>query len=80
MPSDHIAAAAITAMALAEVNVVYGVLGWTYVALASFSVVYLGEHYLIDVLAGLAVAEAVRLGEPLVIPLVRRVAQDLERL
>ncbi len=80
MPSDHIAAAAITAMALAEVNVVYGVLGWTYVALASFSVVYLGEHYLIDVLAGLAVAEVVRLGEPLVIPLVRRLAQDLERL
>lgn len=80
MPSDHIASAAITAIALSEVSAVYGALGWTYLVLASFSVVYLGEHYLIDVIAGLAVAEAVRLTEPLVIPLVRRVAQDLERL
>ena len=80
MPSDHIASAAITAMALSEVRVLYGALGWTYVALASFSVVYLGEHYLIDVLAGLAVAEAVRLAEPLASPLLRRVAHDLDRL
>ena len=80
MPSDHIASAAITAMALSEVSVLYGAMGWTYVALAGFSVVYLGEHYLIDVIVGLAVAEAVRWGEPLVSPLVRRVAQDLERL
>ena len=80
MPSDHIASAAITAMALSEVSVVYGALGWTYVVLASFSVVYLGEHYVIDVIAGLAVAEALRLAEPLMSPLVRRVAQDLERL
>ena len=80
MPSDHIASAAITAMALSEVNVLYGAMGWSYVGLASFAVVYLGEHYLIDVIVGLAVAEAVRLGEPLVSPLVRRVAQELERL
>ncbi len=80
MPSDHIASAAITAMALAEVSVVYGALGLTYVVLASFSVVYLGEHYLIDVIAGLAVAEAMRLAEPRVSLLLRRVAQDLELL
>ena len=80
MPSDHISSAAITAMALSEVGALYGALGWSYVVLASFAVVYLGEHYLIDVIVGLAVAEAVRLGEPLVSPLVRRVAQDLERL
>ncbi len=80
MPSDHIASAAITAMALSEVSVVYGTLAWTYVVLASFSVVYLGEHYIVDVIAGFAVAEAMRLAEPLVSPLVRRVAQDLERL
>ncbi len=79
MPSDHIASAAITAMGLSEVSVVYGVLGWSYVLLAGFSVVYLGEHYLVDVLAGLAVAEGIRLAEPLLNPLVRRVAHDLER-
>jgi len=80
MPSDHVASAAITAMGLAEIGPVHGMLGWSYVALASFSVVYLGEHYVIDVIAGLAVAEAVRRGEPLVNPLVRRVAGGVERL
>jgi membrane-associated phospholipid phosphatase len=80
MPSDHIASAAITAMALSEVNASYGALGWAYVALASFSVVYLGEHYVVDVLAGLAVAEAVQLAEPALNPLAHRVAQGLERV
>ena len=80
MPSDHVASAAITAMGLAEVHPVYGALGWSYVALASFAVVYLGEHYVVDVLAGLGVAEVVRRGEPLVNPLARSVARRLERL
>ena len=80
MPSDHIASAAITAMGLSEVNAVYGALGWTYVVLASFAVVYLGEHYVVDVIAGLAVAEVVRRAEPAMNPLVRRIARDLEPL
>jgi membrane-associated phospholipid phosphatase len=80
MPSDHIASAAITAIALSEVSVGYGALGWSYVALAGFAVVYLGEHYLIDVLAGLILAEAVRRAEPLVSPFVRAAAQTLHRL
>jgi len=80
MPSDHVASAAITAMGLAEIGALYGALGWSYVALASFAVVYLGEHYVIDVFAGLAVAEAVRRGEPVVNPLVHRIAREVERL
>ena len=80
MPSDHIAAAAITAMALSEIDVAYGVLGWSYVVLASFAVVYLGEHYLIDVLAGLAVAQTVRLAEPFVSPFVRQLARVLPQI
>ncbi len=80
MPSDHVASAAITAMGLAEIGPVHGALGWCYVALASFAVVYLGEHYVIDVIAGLGVAEAVRRGEPLINPLARRVAHRVERL
>ncbi len=80
MPSDHIASAAITAMGLTEVSAVYGALGWTYVVLASFAVVYLGEHYVSDVIAGLGVAEAVRRAEPAVNPLVRRVTRAVEGL
>jgi membrane-associated phospholipid phosphatase len=78
MPSDHISSAAITAMGLSEMGPVYGAIGWTYVAAAGFAVVYLGEHYLVDVLVGLAVAELVRRGEPHVAPLVRAVAHALE--
>jgi membrane-associated phospholipid phosphatase len=58
MPSDHISSAAITAMGLSEVGPLYGAIGWAYVASASFAVVYLGEHYVVDVLAGLLVADA----------------------
>lgn len=80
MPSDHIASAAITAMGLAEVNRIYGAIGWTYVALASFAVVYLGEHYAIDALAGLGIAVAIHAGEPLATPLVDRIVAELDRL
>ncbi|CAN5586584.1 hypothetical protein BH20ACT17_BH20ACT17_19270 [soil metagenome] len=75
MPSDHISSAAITAMSLAEINALYGALGWTYFAAAAFSIVYLGEHYVADVIVGLLIAEAVRRGEPLAAPFVRAVAR-----
>lgn len=77
MPSDHVASAAITAMALSEINLAYGVLGWSYVILASFAVIYLGEHYLIDILTGLAVAESVRRAEPLLSPILGQLARAL---
>jgi membrane-associated phospholipid phosphatase len=75
MPSDHISSAAITAMGLAEVSPLYGALGWTYVAAAAFSIVYLGEHYVADVVVGLAIAALVQAGEPLAAPVVRAVAK-----
>ena len=78
MPSDHISSAAITAMGLAEVSPLYGALGWSYVAAASFAVVYLGEHYVADVLVGLLIAEAVRRAEPLAAPFVRAVARAVQ--
>jgi membrane-associated phospholipid phosphatase len=78
MPSDHISSAAITAMGLAEVGPLYGAIGWGYVASASFAVVYLGEHYVADVLAGLLVAEAVRRAEPYAGPFVRAVARAVQ--
>ena len=78
MPSDHISSAAITARGLMEVNPVFGAIGWIYVAGAAFAVVYLGEHYVVDVLAGLAAAEIVHHAEPLAAPLVRVVAYALE--
>jgi membrane-associated phospholipid phosphatase len=78
MPSDHISSAAITARGLMEVNHVLGAIGWLYVGGAAFAVVYLGEHYVVDVLAGLLVAEIVHHAEPLAAPFVRWVAYALE--
>jgi membrane-associated phospholipid phosphatase len=78
MPSDHISSAAITAMGLSEVGPLYGALGWTYVAAAAFAIVYLGEHYVADIVVGLAIAEAVRRAEPLAAPFVRAVARAVE--
>ena len=80
MPSDHISSAAITAMGLGELGPLAGALGWSYVAAASFAVVYLGEHYLADVVVGLAIAELVRRAEPLAAPIVRAVAHALAPL
>jgi membrane-associated phospholipid phosphatase len=78
MPSDHISSAAITAMGLSEVGAVYGAIGWTYVAAASFAIVYLGEHYVADVVVGLLIADAVRRVEPLAAPFVRAVAHAVQ--
>ena len=78
MPSDHISSAAITAMGLAEIGPLYGALGWSYLGAASFAVVYLGEHYVADVVVGLLIAEAVRRAEPLAAPFVRAVARAVE--
>ena len=78
MPSDHIASAAITAMALWEIGHLHGAFGWAYVGAAAFAVVYLGEHYVTDVLVGLLLALAVEFGEPHVTPFVRNVAHALE--
>jgi membrane-associated phospholipid phosphatase len=77
MPSDHISSAAITAMGLAEVSPLFGAFGWAYVVAAAFAVVYLGEHYVADVVVGLAIAGLVQAGEPIAAPIVRAVARSV---
>jgi membrane-associated phospholipid phosphatase len=69
MPSDHFASAAVTALLLAEQDPRLGALGWSYAFVLAFALVYLGEHYVSDVLAGLALAL-----------MVNRVRRRLERL
>jgi membrane-associated phospholipid phosphatase len=59
MPSDHFASAAMTAMLLAEQDPRLGALGWSYALLLAFTLVYLGEHYVGDMVAGLGLALAV---------------------
>jgi len=83
MPSLHFGTSVLAALLLTESGRVAGAAGWSYALTLGFALVYLGEHYLIDLLAGAAVVVAVRRGEPLARPLadrVSRLAQRLERI
>jgi membrane-associated phospholipid phosphatase len=60
MPSLHFATTVMAALLLAEVGTVPGALGFTYAATLGFALVYLGEHYLVDLIAGTALTMAVR--------------------
>jgi membrane-associated phospholipid phosphatase len=59
MPSDHFASAAMTAILLAEQDRRLGAFGWSYALGLAFVLVYLGEHYVADVLAGWGLALSV---------------------
>ena len=80
MPSLHFATSVMGARVLADVGRGPGTLGWSYAGLLGFALVYLGEHYVVDLLAGLALAEGVRRGAPLGAPAVRTVSRGLQRL
>jgi membrane-associated phospholipid phosphatase len=60
MPSLHFATSVMAALLLTEVGPVAGALGVTYAATLGFALVYLGEHYVVDLLAGTVLTAAVR--------------------
>jgi membrane-associated phospholipid phosphatase len=63
MPSLHFATSMMAALLLAEAGPVAGALGTSYAAALGFALVYLGEHYVVDLLAGAALTGTVwRLG------------------
>jgi hypothetical protein len=80
MPSLHFGSALMTAVVLSDVGVVEGLVGWTYALTLGFALVYLGEHYVGDLLAGAAVVAAVRAGDSHVDPLVQIVNRRLQAL
>jgi membrane-associated phospholipid phosphatase len=80
MPSLHFATSLMAAFLLAETGPAPGAAGWLYVGTLGFALVYLGEHYLVDLLAGAAIVIAVRRGERYVEPLAQAVSRGLQRL
>lgn len=60
MPSLHFATSMMAAQLLAETGPVAGVVGWGYAATLGVALVYLGEHYVIDLIAGAALTGAIR--------------------
>jgi membrane-associated phospholipid phosphatase len=78
MPSDHFASSAIVALTLGEVG--HGAVGWVYALSLGFALVYLGEHYVSDLIAGLLLATAVKGAEPALRPHAAGVLEMLGRL
>ena len=80
MPSLHFATSVMAARLLSDVGRGPGALGWGYASALGFGLVYLGEHYVVDLVAGLALAEGVRRLSPLAEPAVRAVARTVQAL
>jgi membrane-associated phospholipid phosphatase len=80
MPSLHFGTSVMAARVLSDLGKGPGALGWAYALTLGFGLVYLGEHYVVDLLAGLGLAEGIRRAAPHVEPAVRTVAAAIQRL
>jgi membrane-associated phospholipid phosphatase len=83
MPSLHFASSVMAAILFSECDRRGGALAWAYAGTLGVALVYLGEHYVTDLLAGLALVAVVRRGEPLAEPIAQKIsalAQHLERI
>jgi membrane-associated phospholipid phosphatase len=72
MPSLHFATSLMGAHLLSEVDPVAGTVGWTYAGMLGLGLVYLGEHYLVDLAGGAALTEGIRAAAPRLAPLARK--------
>ncbi len=71
MPSLHFATSVMAAALLRRAGPIAGAIGWSYAATLGFALVYLGEHYVTDLLAGAALSAAVWRWGPRAEPLLR---------
>jgi hypothetical protein len=80
MPSLHFATSVMAASVLADVGPVHGTLGWAYALTLGFALVHLGEHYVVDLMAGAALTASVRRAEAPVGPLLARAGRAVASL
>jgi membrane-associated phospholipid phosphatase len=80
MPSLHFATSLMAALLLAEVGPIAGALGFAYTATLGFALVYLGEHYVVDLLAGAALTLGVRRWGPSAGPMISRFGRAVAAL
>jgi membrane-associated phospholipid phosphatase len=80
MPSLHFATSVLAGILLAETGPFAGVAGWGYALTLGFALIYLGEHYVVDLAVGAALVALVRRGEPLAEPLALRLSAAVQRL
>jgi membrane-associated phospholipid phosphatase len=80
MPSLHFATSVQGAVSLSEASREEGAIAWAYALTLGFGLVYLGEHYLTDLLAGAGLVGAVRRADPAFAPVVGRISAVIQRL
>jgi membrane-associated phospholipid phosphatase len=80
MPSLHFGTSVMAAHVLGEVGRKEAIAGWAYALALGFALVYLGEHYVTDLVAGFALAEAVRLAAPRLAPMLSAAADALRQI
>jgi hypothetical protein len=80
MPSLHFATSLQAAILLSETGRVPGALGWGYATTLAFALVYLCEHYVIDLTVGAAIVALVRRGETFADPIAQVVSRGVQRL
>ncbi len=80
MPSLHFATSVMAAHLLTEVGPVEAVVGWGYALTLGLALVYLGEHYVVDLLAGLALTETIRGAAPRTRPLAVAASRAVQAL
>jgi membrane-associated phospholipid phosphatase len=80
MPSLHFATSLTAAIGLRETGPVAGAAGLAYALTLGFALVYLGEHYVTDLVAGGALVAAVKGNEARAEPLVRALERSLRSL
>ncbi|MFL5823035.1 MAG: phosphatase PAP2 family protein [Solirubrobacteraceae bacterium] len=80
MPSLHFATSLMAAQVLSETGPVAGAVGWGYAGALGLALVYLGEHYVVDLLAGAALEESVRRAAPRATPAVELLTRRLDQL
>jgi len=80
MPSLHFATSVMAALLLSEVGPVPGALAAAYAATLGFALVYLGEHYVVDLIGGAALTIAVWRAGPRAGPVLERLGRAVARL
>jgi hypothetical protein len=80
MPSLHFATSLMAALLLADTGPVEGAVGWAYAITLGFALVHLGEHYVVDLLAGAGLTLAVRRAERRAGPFVARAGRAVAAL
>jgi len=80
MPSLHFGSSVMAAHVLDDYGPIPAAVGWGYASVLGFALVYLGEHYVVDLAAGLALAELVRAAEPRAAPLLAGITSTMRAL